>query len=322
MKGSVSDQMGKKKHKCTCRTQNPNIEKRDVFFKLHFNPYNKDSYTRIYDVLLETYNRTYDAMYKDVKEDPKKIADLYLKEAYETIPNNYNYEYDDGSEYGEKIQEYVADRMQEQSLMHYQFVLMSLSNLYQVFEQQLRKWLFEEMTHQHNEYINQIKFTLDIEEDYGEFYSQLGALRNVLQEMKLTFTMPTKEISEWDALFGVKEDSGVEVLIVETEMWKTIRECNLISNTFKHGSGTSAKALHKVHPEYFETATTTKLMNLYRTTNLKEVLSVDKISFEKYVTAMKSFWEKLKTHQSGSVKLEIDISSEIETQGKESIKGK
>ncbi|MDM5249637.1 hypothetical protein [Lysinibacillus sp. G4S2] len=311
--------MGKKKHKCTCRPQNPNIEKREVFFKLYFNPYIKDSYTRIYDVLLETYNRTYDAMYKDVKENPKKIADLYLIEANETIPNNYNHEYDDGSEYYEQIEGYVADRMQEQSLMHYQFVLMSLSNLYQVFEQQLRKWLFEEMTHHHNEYINQIKFTLDKEEDYGEFYSQFGALRNVLQEMKLTFTMPTKEISEWDDLFGVIEDSGIEVPIVETEIWETIRECNLISNTFKHGSGTSAKALHKIHPEYFETATTAKLMNLYRTTNMKEVLSVDKISFEKYVTAMKTFWEKLKVHQNGSVKLEIDISSELETQEKESI---
>lgn len=311
--------MGKKKHKCTCRPQNPNIEKREVFFKLYFNPYIKDSYTRIYDVLLETYNRTYDAMYKDVKENPKKIADLYLKEAYESICNNYNHENDDGSEYGEKIQEYVADRMQEQSLMHYQFVLMSLSNLYQVFEQQLRKWLFEEMTHHHNEYINQIKFTLDKEEDYGEFYSQFGALRNVLQEMKLTFTMPTKEISEWADLFGVIEDSGIEVPIVETEIWQTIRECNLISNTFKHGSGTSAKALHKLHPEYFETATTTKLMNLYRTTNMKEVLSVDKISFEQYATAMKNFWEKLKTHQDGSVKLDIDISSELETKEKDSI---
>jgi len=251
-------------------------------------------------------------MYKDVKETPKKVAELYLKEAYETIPNNYNHEYDDGSEYGEKIEEYVGDRMQEQSLMHYQFVLMSLSNLYQVFEQQLRKWLFEEMTHHHNEYINQIEFTLDKEEDYGEFYSQFGALRNVLQEMKLTFTMPTKEISEWDAFFGVQEDSGIEVPIVETEIWQTIRECNLISNTFKHGSGPSAKALHKIHREYFETATTTKLMNLYLTTNMKEVLSVDKISFEKYATAMKNFWEKLKTHQGGSVKLDIDISTEQE----------
>lgn len=306
--------MGKKKHKCTCRPQNLNIEKREVFFNLYFNPYIKDSYTRIYDVLLETYNRTYDVMYKEVKENPSIAFASYFKKAEEGVLSRgvYSSEYSDESELYEQIQGDVVNLMQEQSLMHYQFVLMSLSNLYQVFEQQLRKWLFEEMTHHHNEYINQIKFTLNNEEDYGDFYGQFGALRNLLQEMKLTFTMPTKETSEWDAFFGIKEYSGVEVPIVETEIWKTIRECNLISNTFKHGNGTSAKALHRLHSEYFETATMTKLMNLYRTTNMKEVLSVDKISFEKYVTAMKSFWEKMKTHQSGSVKLEIDISEEVE----------
>ncbi|KOS67122.1 hypothetical protein AEA09_14820 [Lysinibacillus contaminans] len=317
--------MGKKKHKCTCRPQNPNIEKREVFFKLYFNPYIKDSYTRIYDVLLETYNRTYDAIYKDVKENPDIAYEVCLKKAEESVLSRvaYNPEYDYGCECFEQIQDDAVDLMQEQSLMHYQFVLMSLSNLYQVFEQQLRKWLFEEMTQHHNEYINQIKFTLNNEEkDYGEFYSQFGALRNVLQEMKLTFTMPTKKITEWDAFFGVNEDSGIEVPIVETEIWQTIRECNLLSNTFKHGSGTSAIALYKMHPEYFEKVSDTKLMNLYRTTNMEEVLSVDKISFEKYATAMKNFWEKLKTHQSGSVKLEIDISSDQEIQEKESITGK
>lgn len=312
-----------KKHKCTCKPQNPNIEKREVLFNLYFNPYIKESYTRIYDVLLDTYNRTYDAMYKKLKENPGEIADLYLKEANGIIPNNYDHEYDDGSEYYEQIENYMVDRMREQSLMHYQFVLMSLSNLYQIFEQQLRKWLFEEMTHHHNEYINQIEFTLYNEEkDYGEFYSQFGALRNLLQEMKLTFTMPTKENNEWDDWFGLSEDVRSEIPIVETDIWKTIRECNLISNTFKHGSGTSAMRLHKIHPEYFEKVSDTKLMNLYRTTNMEEVLSVDKINFEKYTTAMKTFWEQMKEYQSGSVKLEIDISTEIETQEKESLMGK
>ncbi|MCL1701169.1 hypothetical protein [Lysinibacillus sp. Bpr_S20] len=308
--------MGKKKHKCTCRPQDPNIEKRNVYFNLYFNPYYKETFTRIYDVLIDTHNRTYESMYKDLKENPEKIAESYFKEANETIPSNYNYEYDDGSEYYEQIESYVVDRMQEQSLMHYQFELMSLSNLYQVFEQQLRKWLFEEMTNHHNEYINQIEFTLINEEkDYGEFYSQFGALRSVLQEMKLTFTMPSpiaSDLPEWADLFGVIEDSGIEVPIVETEIWETIRECNLLSNTFKHGSGPSAISLYKIRPEYFEKVNKTKLMNLYRTTNMEEVLSVDKISFEKYANAMKNFWEKLKTNQGGSVKLDIDISTEQE----------
>jgi len=300
--------MGRNKNK------DKNIDEREVIFQLYFNPYYKDSYTRIYDVILETYNRTYDAIYKDIKENPKVVSDNYLEKAKELISNKYISEYDDGSQYYEAIENYVADRMQEHSLMHYQFVLMSLSNLYQVFEQQLRKWLFEEMTHHHNEYINQIKFTLDRDEDYGEFYNKFGALQSVLKEMELTFTMPTREVTELDILLGNDKDMGKEIPIVETEIWATIRECSLISNTFKHGSGRSASELYKIKPKYFEKVNQTKLMNLYRTTNLEEVLSVDKINFEKFVHAMKDFWGKLKTHQSGSLMLDIDISLEKEVE--------
>ncbi|MRX52922.1 hypothetical protein GJU41_02965 [Bacillus idriensis] len=294
------------------RKNKKNTQSLNVTFELYFNPYIKDNYTRIYDVLLETHNRTYEAIYKEIKENPQLVYGNYLKDAKSAISNNYYSEDADPSSYYEQLEEYVVERMQEQSLMHYQFELMSLSNLYQVFEQQLRKWLFEEMTHRHNQYINQIEFVLnDEEKDYGYFYSKFEQLQNVLKEMNLTFTIPSS-VTEWAELFGDVEENGIEVPIVETEIWKTIRECNLISNTFKHGSGKSAKELYKLHPEYFETviSSDTKLMNLYRTTNMEEVLCVERISFEKYVKSMKSFWEKLKMHQSGSVMLEINTSSE------------
>ncbi|WP_203248251.1 hypothetical protein [Sporosarcina beigongshangi] len=294
-------------------------EERTGNFKLYFSPFFRESYTRIYDVLLDTHDRTYDAIYKEVKENPEKAYERCLKEAEETIIGKYSFnpEYDDMGDYYEKVQDYAVDRMQEQSLMHYQFVLMSLSNLYQVFEQQLRRWLHEEMTHRHNEYLNQIEFTSKHEEEaYGKFVNNFGILGGVLKEMNLTFTMLSfseSEILDW---FGHSEDSGIEVPIVETEIWETIRECNLISNTFKHGSGTSAKALFEIRPEYFEKVGDTKLMNLYRTTNMEEVLSVDNISFEKYAMAMKAFWEKLKEHQNGSINLKIDISMEDGAQAK------
>jgi hypothetical protein len=174
------------------------------------------------------------------------------------------------------------------------------------------------MTHSQNEYINQIKFVLKYEEEiFGGFYNNFGVLRDLLKEMNLTFTMgysQTDTTPEWIDLFGNDEENGIEVPIVETEIWNIIRECNLISNTYKHGSGNAAKSLYKIHPEYFERvlSSDTKLRNLYRTTNMEEVLCVDKIPFEKYVKAMKDFWEKLKTHQSGSVMLEIDMSGEEE----------
>ena len=136
----------------------------------------------------------------------------------------------------------------------------------------------------------------------------------MLEEMNLTFSMPV-EVGWLDEdlknLFALVEEVS-KIPIVDTEIWKSIRECSLISNTFKHGNGHSAKALHNVKPELFKKINETKLMNLYLATNFEEVLDVYKLSFEKYAVAMKNFWLNMKTHQSGSVKLEIDISVEKE----------
>lgn len=105
---------------------------------------------------------------------------------------------------------------------------------------------------------------------------------------------------------------GYEELIVETDIWKTIRECNFLSNTYKHGSGHSAENLYNLYPDQFEKvlSSSTRLMDMYRTTNLERVLNVDKISFEKYSNAMKEFWENMKEHQRGKVMTKIKISSE------------
>lgn len=293
-----------------------NLKEQDVVFQLYLNPGMKKQYIRDYEVLIDTHDRTYLLMYKELKEHSTEVMDKYRREGEEFINKHFSFnpEYDDPGDYYERIEKYAIQRMEEQSLMHYQFELMSLSNLYQIFEQQLRKWLFKEMTHTHNEYINQIEFVLEDEEnDYGKFFSKFGALHKLLEEMNFTFKMPVStkrgnpKLSQW---FDDEEDNFVEVRIIETEIWQLIRECNLLSNTFKHGSGPTAKVLYEEKPQYFNKVNETKLMNLYLTTNLEEVLNVKEISFGKYANAMKQFWEKMKTHQSGSIKLMIDISAE------------
>lgn len=83
----------------------------------------------------------------------------------------------------------------------------------------------------------------------------------------------------------------------------------MLSNTYKHGSGLSAENLYNLYPHYFEKVNKTRLMDLYRTTNLERVLDINKISFEKYCNAMKEFWGKIKEHQYGKVIANIDIST-------------
>lgn len=280
------------------KSNNQNIEKRELHFHLYLRPSLKEDYIRIFDVLADNHSRIYKAVYERLKTHTNEVADEFKEEAVKgqntSIP-----QYTDYGDYMESVQDYVFERLDEQFLMHYQFELMSLSNLYQVFEQQLRQYLFEEMTHNENLSLNQVEFYLENdkgEDVYGKFYSNFGKLTKLLRELKLTFTY----------LFGD------EVLIVETDTWKTIRECNLISNTYKHGSGDSASNLYDLYPQYFEKADKTRLMDLYRTTNLKRVLDVNNISFEKYCNAMKEFWENMREHQYGKVMMDIDISSEKE----------
>lgn len=283
--------MGKRKGK----SNNPNIDRRELHFHLYLPPSLKEDYIRIFDVLADNHARIYKAVYEKLKTHTDDVANEFKEEAERMLNGSFHPEYSDYGDFMESVRDYVLNRLDEQFLMYYQFELMSLSNLYQVFEQQLRQWLFKEMTHNENQSINQVKFYLENdkgEDVYGEFYSNFKRLTDLLAELKLTF-------EDW---FG-------EELIVHTDIWKTIRECNLLSNTYKHGSGLSAKNLYTLYPQYFEKVNKTRLMDLYRTTNLERVLDVNKISFEKYCNNMKEFWGNMKEHQYGKVIMDIDISS-------------
>ncbi|MEH7249260.1 hypothetical protein V7114_21090 [Neobacillus niacini] len=283
--------VGKRKGK----SNNYKIEKRELHFNFYLDRYKKEQFTRIFDVLVDNHDRIYKAVYERLKTDTDEVEKQYKEEAERMLNGSFHPEYSDYGDFMESVRDYVYERLDEQFLMHYQFELMSLSNLYQVFEQQLRKWLYEEITHHLNEYINQVKFNTT-EDSYDTFLGDFGKLTKLFAELKLTFTT-------W---FGDEE------LIVDTDIWRTIRECNLLSNTYKHGSGHSAENLYTLYPQYYEKVNKTRLMDLYRTTNLERVLDVNKISFEKYSNAMKEFWENMKEHQSGKLMMDIDVSSEKE----------
>ncbi|WP_285769539.1 hypothetical protein [Peribacillus sp. SI8-4] len=272
--------------------RNPNAVKQNLRFNFYLDSGIREKNIRIYDALLDNHNRIYKAVYERLVTQTNEIQKELWEEAEEAFRPSFTHEDMDFGDYVDDIENYAHERIQEQFLMHYQFELMSLSNLYQVFEQQIRQWLYTEMTHHLNEYINQVRFDKG-EENYGEFYQNFGVITKAFEELQLTFT-------EW---WG-------EELIVETEIWKAIRECNLLSNTYKHGSGRSATVLHSITPDYFKKTSNTLLMTLYGTTNLHTVLDIEKVSFEKYITAMKGFWEKLKEHQNGSLMLDVDMTPE------------
>lgn len=286
----IQQQLQNRKVTITLVKQNTknNDSEAEINYTLTLGSSQKEQHIEIFDLLTATHDLTYENMYESLSR-PDDVIKKFQEEIQIEMNGTFDPEYMDIENYYDTVSDNAYKKYANQSLMYYQFELMSLSNLYQVFEQQLRKWLYQELINGYYKIASALTDE-DHEEIYGKFYGDFRKLTNLFTELGLTFT--TNYLGE-------------EEIIVDTDIWQTIRECNLLSNTYKHGSGYSAKQLYNIRPEYFEKVewvTSTRLMDLYRTTNLERVLNVEKIEFKKYSDAMKDFWLNMKDYQQGRIK--------------------
>ncbi|MBI1388292.1 MAG: hypothetical protein GC154_07580 [bacterium] len=128
------------------------------------------------------------------------------------------------------------------------------ATLYELFEQQLRKFLYTEMNGSCS-----IKFP--------EFCTNL---RNI----KKVFCTHNVKVS----LFPC---------------WGKIEELKTLCNVIKHGDGNSAKNLRELNPSLFIVNNNVDYMTSYKTTLLKETLQIDENTLQEYVKALLSFWDEL-----------------------------
>ena len=156
----------------------------------------------------------------------------------------------------------IPDKALEIGINHYSYLKLGKYNLtaiwhatlYQIWEQQLRSFLFREMSH-----------TFKIE--FNEFC-------NNFKEIKEAF------------LFH-------KVEIVKFTCWNKIRELKLLSNVIKHGDGASAKSLRKVKPSIFKNDSDINYIDLYKTTLLKETLNVNEETMADYRDALLKCWDEI-----------------------------
>ncbi len=144
----------------------------------------------------------------------------------------------------------------ELSLVKYEFTAISISSIYHLWEQQTRKFLFDELSHDHN-----ISFT--------EFCSR------GMHDFKEYFTF---------------HNVNIELL----HSWELLDELRLLSNVIKHGDGDSAKKLFKRNKNLLkqgEFKIGPKLT--LDTTLLEETLNLNQDLFNKYADNIVDFWDEL-----------------------------
>jgi len=125
---------------------------------------------------------------------------------------------------------------------------------YQVWEQQLRLFLFCEISHTRN-----IKFE-----------------------------------KFCDCLSKIKEKFRLYKIDIESfSCWSQINELKLLCNAIKHGVGSSEIELRKIKPALFKQEDGIDYMKTFKTTLLEESLNINVMTLQKYKEALLTFWDEI-----------------------------
>jgi hypothetical protein len=190
-------------------------------------------------------------VFKDIESD----ADKYTKELFDNAMSQpaCGDSFDPAS---------IAETAQDEGIDHYLYLKLGKYNLtatwhatlYQLWEQQLRWFLFWEISH-----VKEI--------DFKYFCTKP-------QEIKKEFKFHNLDIESFSC-------------------WPQINELSLLCNVIKHGDGCSAKKLRKIKPTLFKQEDGTDYMKTFKTTLLEETLCIDEKTLQKYSEALLSFWDKI-----------------------------
>ena len=139
-------------------------------------------------------------------------------------------------------------------LNHGKYVLLASWHvaLYEAFEQQLRSYLYKELSHDFNLSINHV-------------FSKFNDMKKVLFLYQINLA----------SLNGLKQ----------------IDELRLLCNVIKHGEGASANDLRKKRPELIKMVNDIELLDLYNSSLLEGVLEISDKTLAEFGNAINDFWE-------------------------------
>jgi hypothetical protein len=228
----------------------------------------REQFISIYKNFEEKYGKAMNTLFFDIEGNAKKHKEE-LAEEYSTA---FNYENVDPGDIYQQIEEESYEYYKSEKLMEYNLHLSLLSTVYQIFEQQLRGFIYSEVNHSTSS-VRTIK-------DFPKFGVNMGQIKKAYKLISYDLTI--------------------------TPQWETINTLSDLINTYKHGDGHSAKRLYENNPDFFLKAYygDERVMDVELTTNGEIVFDIEKIGFKSYTHALIEFWENFPEHLNPFVTVE------------------
>jgi len=156
----------------------------------------------------------------------------------------------------------IAETALDEGIDYYSYLKLGKYNLtatwhatlYQMWEQQVRRFLFQEISHVYN--------------------NQFETFCKNLSEIKKKFKFHNIDIESFSSC-------------------PQIDELYLLCNVIKHGGGCSEKRLRKIKPTLFKQEDGTGYMKTFKTTLLEETLNINEMTLQNYREALLSFWDEI-----------------------------
>lgn len=182
-------------------------------------------------------------------------AEEYKEKLLANFNRNYDSDYPDFNDYIsiiEQTHEITGEYWLNLDLMKHNSLLMWIAMLYQYWEQQMRRFL-------HNEMKKYFKI------EFAKFCVRI-------EEIKKCFSF-----------------HGIDIESLQS--WDKVNELRLLCNVIKHGDGSAAKKLYKIRPDLFKSEDT-DMLRLYKTTLLDHVIQVTEEDLQSYSDALIELWDQ------------------------------
>ncbi|MFC0414166.1 hypothetical protein ACFFHH_01595 [Cytobacillus solani] len=204
--------------------------------------------------------------------DIEGSANKYKEKMVEEYGTAYNYEVVDPSDIFENIEMETYEFYKSEKLMEYNFHLSLLATTYQIFEQQLRGFIYSELNHRMS--------PIRTKDGFSKFSFNMGQLKEAYEFLNYDLT--------------------------KTCQWETVELLADLVNTYKHGDGRSATRLYNKNPDLFLKGYfgDERLMDVELTTNAEIVFDIEKVGFDKFTKVIIEFWEDFPEHLSPVVEVD------------------
>lgn len=198
---------------------------------------------------VEIYNLKLKSVFDNIDTEAEEHGNTYFEDV---MQNTYH---PDAIYLADIAEQAMARSVEHWDLLnHGRYVLLSSwhVSLYEALEQQLRLFLYRELSHDFRIEINHIP-------------NRFKDLKKILLFYSIDFR----------SLKGLKQ----------------IDQLRLVCNVVKHGEGSSAVELRKKCPDLIKEQDDIELLDLYGSSLLEEVLSITDKSLKEFGEAIEDFWE-------------------------------